>query len=564
MRGKAMIAILVGWLAISLFSVTSSFAAELLDAVKEGDREAVESLLRQNADVNVSQPDGATALAWAVHRDDLEVADLLIGAGADLNAANDYGVTPLSLACSNRNTAMVQKLASAGADPNVPQWTGETPFMTCARTGLVDAVKFLLTHGADVNMSENRRGQTALMWAIAEGYPDVARVLIEHGADIHAKSHMLSGLTPKAFLTYYGELQVSSSGGFTPLLFAAQQGDIETASLLLEKGADVNYSAPDEGSALLLASSYGHEDLALFFLENGADPMITAGDGSAITSLHYALRDGIKELMASKGAGLFTQIVQQEQQSATERMQEAGPLPGASMPRLAKALIESGADVNAPLKNAPLRLREGGRSYVSIVGATPFLLAAASSDVRAMTLLLEVGANPRVTTVVDEKENPSGVYSDEAQLQGSATPLLAAAGLGRTRARRGAVLEKGLNTVKTLLNMGFDVNEANDLGWTPVHAAVYAGENEMVQLLVDNGAKLDVQNGCGQTPLSIADASSARGLVQIPRARPSTEELLRKLGAGATVPPGPVGRCIEGRYGIEYFVERDKDQEGTD
>ena len=100
MRGKAMIAILVGWLAISLFSVTSSFAAELLDAVKEGDREAVESLLRQNADVNVSQPDGATALAWAVHRDDLEVADLLIGAGADLNAANDYGVTPLSLACS--------------------------------------------------------------------------------------------------------------------------------------------------------------------------------------------------------------------------------------------------------------------------------------------------------------------------------------------------------------------------------------------------------------------------------------------------------------------------------
>ena len=564
MLGKVMGVVMRGWFAISVVSVAILSASDLsvdqqlLDAIKKSDKEAVRSLLEQKADANVAQADGATALAWAVHKDDLETADLLIRAGADLNAANDYGVNPLSLACTNRNAVMVETLLSAGADPN---GTGELPLMTCARTGVVDGVKSLLARGADVSAREDRRGQTALMWAISEGYSDVARVLIEHGADIHAKSHMLQGLTPKTYLTYYGELQVSSQGGFTPLLFAAQQGDQETAELLIEKGADVNYSAPEEGSALLMASANGHEDLALLLLEKGADSNVKADDGSGITPLHYALRDGIKALLESKGAGLFTQLVQQEQQSTSRRMEEAGPLPGPSMPRLMRALVERGANVNASLTNAPVRLRKKGRSYISIVGTTPFLLAAAYGDISAMSYLVEAGADPDVATVVDEIQVPTGVYSDEAQFQGSATPLLVAAGLGRTRTRRGKEAKRALETIKVLVEMDFDVNEANDVGWTPLHAAAYVGENDMIQFLVDNGAKLDVQNGCGQTPLSLADGSKARGLVQIPRTRQSTAELLQKLGAGTTRLIGPVGRCVEGRYGIEYFPERDSEIE---
>ena len=177
-----------------------------------------------------------------------------------------------------------------------------------------------------------------------------------------------------------------------------------------------------------------------------------------------------------------------------------------------------------------------------------------------MRLLVESRADPNVVTVVDEKEIPVGVYSDEAQFQGGVTPLLAAAGLGRSKDREEQEGKKALEAVKMLVGLGADVNEANDTGWTPLHAAAFRGADPIVQFLVENGARVDVQNGCGQTPLSLADGSNARGLIQIPRPREGTAELLRKLGSGATPLAGPVGRCVEGRFGIEYFTDREKRQ----
>ncbi|MGH9784157.1 MAG: ankyrin repeat domain-containing protein, partial [Terriglobia bacterium] len=88
-----------------LASLLSAADLRVADAAKQGNREAVRSLLNDRADVNASEPDGTTALHWAVHRHDLEMTDLLIRAGADVNAANEYGVTPLSVACSNGNSA---------------------------------------------------------------------------------------------------------------------------------------------------------------------------------------------------------------------------------------------------------------------------------------------------------------------------------------------------------------------------------------------------------------------------------------------------------------------------
>src|SRR5579871_3814298 len=94
------------WWAVSLLSVAALSAATSLrvaDAVEQGDKEAIRTLLKEHADVNARQPDGASALSWAVYHDDAETAALLIRAGADVNAANDYGVTPLHLACTNRD-----------------------------------------------------------------------------------------------------------------------------------------------------------------------------------------------------------------------------------------------------------------------------------------------------------------------------------------------------------------------------------------------------------------------------------------------------------------------------
>ena len=127
------------WFLVPLLSVAGLAAPSadlrLVTAVKEKDKEAVRTLLRQRADVNARQADGATALHWAAHWDDLETADLLIRAGAQVNTANDYGATPLSVACTNGNAALVERLLTAGANPNAALPSGETALMRCARTG---------------------------------------------------------------------------------------------------------------------------------------------------------------------------------------------------------------------------------------------------------------------------------------------------------------------------------------------------------------------------------------------------------------------------------------------
>ena len=242
------------WMVLPLLSVASLGAASddlrLVEAVRMGDREAVRSLLGEHVDVNARQGDGATALAWAAHRDDVATTDLLIRAGADASAADDSGVTPLLLACTNRSAAMVELLLQAGANPDSARWSGETPLMTCARTGDVVAVKALLAHGAEVNAA-TRRGQTALMWAAAQQRPEIVRVLIEHGADVDASSRMLEGFTPAQYYRFglaeyfdeepAGEVHRDPEGqfgGFTPLMFAARVGDLESARILLGSGAE--------------------------------------------------------------------------------------------------------------------------------------------------------------------------------------------------------------------------------------------------------------------------------------------------------------------------------------
>jgi ankyrin repeat protein len=472
----------------------------LIAAAKSNDANRVRTLLSQSADVNVTEPDGSTALHWAVLRDNIEIADLLIAAGANVKAATRYTITPLSIACTNGDAAMIDRLLKVGADPNAATEEGQTALMTASRNGNFDAVKLLLSRGAKVNEKEGFRGQTALMWAASEGNASAAEMLIEFGAQVPAKSN----------------------NGSTALLFAVRNGHIAAAETLLKHGANVNDSAPDGTSALNMAIVNAYFELASVLLSHGADPNATDPRGSALHILTWLRRPG-----ADGAAGVGNT--------------PHGPPPqtgNVTAIELAKSLLEHGANPNSRIEWKEKRFdKEGGttknppdiqlgRHLLSYVGATPFYMAAHNGDVAYMRLLVEHGADPKIPT------------------RAGITPLMAAAGLDYWEGEApgpftGVPETERLEAVKLALSLGNDINahadfgnypmtgdtsytllyyplnmdELMDLGvgdprWsgsTPLIGAVVSGQPSIVQFLIDRGADPRAQTKLGWTPLAVSE-----------------------------------------------------------
>ena len=468
-------------------------SSELVEAVKTRDAEGVRELLARDSgvDVNAREGDGATALHWAAHLDALPSATLLIDGGADVNAGNDYGVTPLSLACTNGNAAMVETLLGAGADPNLALTTGETPLMTASRTGRLDAVQALLAAGAEVNAAEPSQGQTALMWAISEQHSDVAQALIASGADVTARSE----------------------GGFSPLLFAAREGDLASARAVLEAGASVEETAPSGTSALLVAAVRGHTALVIWLLEQGADPNAAE---AGYTALHWAAGSWETELTGQRGI-------------VTDRDDEWRALRGVPTEKLemVKALLAHGADPNARLVKSPPRVGFSVFNSKSLEGATPFWLAAMAADVDMLRVLSASGADLRIATTNDP---PSPAFIGLPTVHRDTTPLMVAAGVGRNLAESGVTNSRALGAVAFIWELGGDVNAVNQAGNTALHGAARVRSEALVQFLVDKGATVTVTNESGETPLFVAERYLHPGTAPV-IARTSTGDLLRELGA---------------------------------
>lgn len=474
---------------------TDAPTSSLADAVKNGDRAGAISLIQQKIDVNAPEPDGTTALHWAVRQDDLEMVDRLIHGGADVKATNRYGVTPLYLACVNGSAPTIAKLLEAGADANSATTEGETALMTVARTGNVEAAKVLLAHGADVNSKEQWRQQTPLMWAVAESHPEMAEVLIAHGADVNARQ-----------VTWTWERQMTKEprekwmplGGLTPLMFAARQGCLDCARILLKAGAEINAADPNNVSAMLMATINGHYDVAGFLLDQGADPNIA--DETGRTALYAA--------------------VDMHTMPASNRPSPNEVENNLTSMDLMRSLLGHGANVNVQLKKIqPYRTKlDRGDDTMLGTGTTPMLRAAKAGDAEAIQALLAKGADPKIPT-------KAGI-----------TPLMAAAGLGTkeedTTARKKTEAE-AIASIKLYLDAGVDVNTGDNQGDTALHGAAQKGWDQVVQFLVDHGAKLDVKDKKGHTPLDAANGLMGNGGFDGSRrdVHESTAALLRKLMA---------------------------------
>jgi ankyrin repeat protein len=571
-------------------------SSEVADALMRGDRLAVKKLVEQHADVNAPQADGATALHWAVFRSDKEMVDLLLHAGANAKAANREGSTPLWLASVNGDAAIVGALLNAGAEPNEHLPLGRTPLMAAARTGNVDAIKVLIDHGADVNAKETLRGTTPLMWAADEGHAPAIQVLIDHGADIKARSSIAErgrgpalgksndprkqvaaqgaalaagqaldlgdlravtegakpapgrgggragaaaagggrgGAAPGAdasadaafqgddaaaaatvFAGRRGQPPPKDGGALTPLVYAVRADDLDSVKVLLAAGADVNQVTGYGWSPLLVATQNRYYKLGAYLLEHGADvnltnkgawtPLYIATDNRNIESGDYPVRKGDMDHL-----------------------------------EFIKLLIAHGANVNARMKDSTETRTVFTNQWLDENGATPFLRASQSGDITLMKLLLEHGADPKIATTLN------------------VTALQVAAGIGWVE---GITYEwsqeSTLQAVKMLLDLGLDPNAQADTGRTALHGAAHKGRSDVVQVLVDHGARLDVRD-YGNTdnrggklaihtwePVDYADGLVRVG-VQSAIAHPETGLLLRQLMTKAGLPAPPVGRTLE-------------------
>ncbi|QEG39643.1 ankyrin repeat domain-containing protein [Roseimaritima ulvae] len=399
-----------------------------------------------------SAPLGVTALHQAVRDGDLSKVQELIEAGADVDAATRYQITPLSIAITANQPEITQRLLQAGADVKQRLPAEETLLMLAARVGNRATVAALLDHGAEVN-AQQQAGQTALMWAAAAGHADVVELLIERGADP----------------------DVTLESGFTAFRFAAREGHIDVVQRLLAAGVDVNGAmkpqkgggrAPRNGmSALMLAVESAHFELALALVDAGADPNDQRSGYAPLHALSWVRRPSRGDNPAGdpppRGSGRVDSL------------------------EFVRQLVARGADVNLQLERG-----RAGAARLNPRGATPLLLAAFTSDVPLMRLLVDLGADHTIP-------NRDGC-----------TPLLAAAGVGVFVADEYPGTEdEVLVAVEQLHRWGADLNAVDDNGETAVHGAAYRSFPRVVDQLVELGAESKVwnrPNKRGATPRDVA------------------------------------------------------------
>uniref|UniRef100_A0AAQ5X8P8 Ankyrin 2a, neuronal n=1 Tax=Amphiprion ocellaris TaxID=80972 RepID=A0AAQ5X8P8_AMPOC len=445
-------------------------------AAKEGHKDLVEELLQRGASVDSSTKKGNTALHIASLAGQKEVVRLLVNRGADVNAQSQNGFTPLYMAAQENHLEVVRYLLENEGNQSIATEDGFTPLAIALQQGHNSVVSLLLEHD-----TKGKVRLPALHIAARKDDTKSAALLLQndHNADVQSKMMVNrtteSGFTPLHIAAHYGNVNVSTlllnrgaavdftaRNGITPLHVASKRGNTNMVALLLDRGGQIDAKTRDGLTPLHCAARSGHDPAVEILLERGAP--ILARTKNGLSPLHMSAQgdhiECVKLLLQHKAP---VDDVTLDYLTALHVAAHCGHY------RVTKLLLDKKANPNARALN----------------GFTPLHIACKKNRVKVMELLVKYGASIQAIT-------ESGL-----------TPIHVSAFMGH------------LNIVLLLLQNGASPDVRNIRGETALHMAARAGQMEVVRCLLRNGALVDAMAREDQTPLHISSRLGKTDIVQL-------------------------------------------------
>ncbi|XP_063817861.1 ankyrin-3 isoform X21 [Pseudophryne corroboree] len=486
----------------------SDTSASYLRAARSGNLEKALDYLKNGVDINVCNQNGLNALHLASKEGHVEIVSELIQRGADVDASTKKGNTALHIASLAGQAEVVKVLVTNGANVNAQSQNGFTPLYMAAQENHLDVVKFLLDNGASQSLA-TEDGFTPLAVALQQGHDQVVSLLLENDTKgkvrlpaLHIAARKDDTKAAALLLQNDHNADVESKvmvnrtteSGFTPLHIAAHYGNINVATLLISRGAAVDFTARNDITPLHVASKRGNGNMVKLLLDRGSKIDAKTRDG--LTPLHCGARSGheqVVEMLLDRGAPILSKTknglsplhmatqgdhlncvqllllhnvpvddVTNDYLTALHVAAHCGHY------KVAKVLLDKKANPNAKALN----------------GFTPLHIACKKNRVKVMELLLKHGASIQAVT-------ESGL-----------TPIHVAAFMGH------------VNIVSQLTHHGASPNTTNVRGETALHMAARAGQSEVVRYLLQNGAQAEAKAKDDQTPLHISARLGKADIVQ--------------------------------------------------
>ncbi|XP_032047259.1 ankyrin-3 isoform X10 [Aythya fuligula] len=489
-------------------SFLSDTNASYLRAARAGNLEKALDYLKSGVDINISNQNGLNALHLASKEGHVEVVSELIQRGASVDAATKKGNTALHIASLAGQAEVVKVLVTNRANVNAQSQNGFTPLYMAAQENHLEVVKFLLDNGASQSLA-TEDGFTPLAVALQQGHDQVVSLLLENDTKgkvrlpaLHIAARKDDTKAAALLLQNDHNADVESKmmvnrtteSGFTPLHIAAHYGNINVATLLLNRGAAVDFTARNDITPLHVASKRGNANMVKLLLDRGAKIDAKTRDG--LTPLHCGARSGheqVVEMLLDRGAPILSKTknglsplhmaTQGDHLNCVQLLiQHNVPVDDVTNDyltalhvaahcghyKVAKVLLDKKANPNAKALN----------------GFTPLHIACKKNRIKVMELLLKHGASIQAVT-------ESGL-----------TPIHVAAFMGH------------VNIVSQLMHHGASPNTTNVRGETALHMAARAGQTEVVRYLVQNGAQVEAKAKDDQTPLHISARLGKADIVQ--------------------------------------------------